>query len=302
MKTLLILAIATIQALTGCNAGPVRPKSHDAMFAVAWTQNSAEFQALCATVYAGARRHLDAALADTSWTALLEQGGAEFSTLPPALVIDLDETVLDNSAHAARLIVDHDEFVEDGNWRTWVEEAAAPEYPGAIEFLRSAARKGIRVFYVTNRRANVETATIANLKRLGAPLPSGEEADVVLSRGDLGDDSSDKGARRTWIGRSYRVLMLIGDDLGDFLSAVKPTLGPGKAAPTAIRTEARTLLETRASRVRDFASHWGTRWFMLPNPAYGSWQSLVDATATLDDGTIDRREILRTQRSTPPAR
>ncbi|MGE0142130.1 MAG: 5'-nucleotidase, lipoprotein e(P4) family [Planctomycetota bacterium] len=302
MKPLLLLALAAHLALTGCNAGPTPSKSHDAMLAIAWTQHSAEFQALCATVYAGASRHLDAALADDTWTALLEQGGAEFRALPPALVIDLDETVLDNSAHAARLIVDDRAFVEDGNWRTWVEEAAAPAYPGAIEFLQSAAGKGVRVFYVTNRRANVETATIANLQRLGAPLPSGEEADVVLSRGDLGDDSSDKGTRRTWIGRSYRVLMLIGDDLGDFLSAVKPTLRPGQASPTAIRTEARTLLETRATRVRDFASHWGTRWFMLPNPTYGSWQSLVDATAMHDDGTIDRRAVLRTQRSSTPAR
>lgn len=226
--------------------------------AVLWMQRALEYDATAIQAYRLARLQLEEALRQPSWTAALEQAGSPTS-LKPAVIVDIDETVLDNSYYQARLVRDGRTFAED-TWDRWCQEARATAIPGASEFAQYAASLGVTVFYVTNRRAAVEEATRANLAAEGFPLTAG--TDTVLMRGERPEwAESAKGPRRAHVAREYRVLLLIGDDLGDFL------------------TDASGSPEARQARAEPQAGWWGERWIMLPNPTYGSWERAIVAGA-----------------------
>ena len=261
---------------------------HDQMHAVLWMQRSAEYKACCLQVYNQASQQLNHALRDPAWTACLEQTPeSNFGKLPPAIVVDVDETVLDNGGFNARMIQDRTGF-ESLAWAKWCAEQRATPVPGSLEFLSAAWARGIRVIYITNRKVGAEeTATRANLRRLGYPLVEGEGEDLVLTKGEIGD----KAARRRHVCQRYRVLALFGDNIGDFTVPVKPRQGQAHGEVVeAVRTE-----KLRHAGVVTRASYWGTRWFMLPNPAYGSWESVMLGQSK------DKASLLRTQRaSTKP--
>src|SRR5690606_11199373 len=142
-----------------------------------------------------------------------QQGDA--SALPPAVIVDVDETVLDNSYYQARMIRDNTAYSE-ATWGPWVMEARATAIPGAREFAGYAAKKGVTIFYVTNRMSNLEEATRRNLAAEGFPLSTG--VDTVLTRGERKEwSASAKGPRRAHVASTHRILLLIGDDLGDFV-------------------------------------------------------------------------------------
>jgi acid phosphatase len=174
--------------------------------------------------------------------------------------VDVDETVLDNVVFQARLIQSGRAYSEPV-WREWVEERKATALPGAVEFLREADASGVTVFYVTNREATSEAATRENLARLGFPLDRGGR-DTVLCRGERAEwAASDKASRRAEVARDFRILLLVGDDLGDFLGA------------------AGSLPADRERAAAQYATWWGSRWIVLPNPMYGSWERAVMAPA-----------------------
>ena len=111
---------------------------------------------------ASAKQALDIALADPSWSAL---PGQDVQNKKPAIIVDVDETVLDNTAYEARMILDGTKYPE--GWVSWGKEAAAAEVPGAKDFLNYAASKGVTIFYVTNRVVELKEATKKNLTELG---------------------------------------------------------------------------------------------------------------------------------------
>lgn len=220
--------------------------------ATRWVRTSAEYRAISLQAYAAAARTLVRALGDSAWTAVPEQEGAAFRTLPPAVILDVDETVLDNSPFQERMVEAGSDF-DAAEWARWVGEARAEAVPGALAFTRRAAQLGVAVFYVTNRNAELEEATRRNLVELGFPVSAVHDA--VLCRGEHGWDS-DKSARRRQVAEEYRVLLLAGDDLNDFLPAQGRSVG------------------ARRRLVEEHRDRWGERWVVLPNPIYGSW---VDA-------------------------
>jgi len=265
--------------------GPVVVDANEKLNAVLWTQTATEYAALTQQAYAAARDALADALADPTWTAMPEQVGMEaYETLPPAVVLDVDETVLDNSAYEARLIEDGAQF-DRASWAAWVEEEAAPAVPGVLEFTQAADSLGIAVIYLTNRRGPGEAATRRNLEALGFPID--ESFDAVLTRGDLtrtGEpefDTSEKGPRREVVAERFRVLQLFGDNLGDFLSDVE------------------TSVEERDALAAPYADWWGTRWFMFPNPQYGSWEGALfdyDYSLTREERLQRKEAALETGR------
>jgi acid phosphatase len=258
-----LLVLAGLLAATGCvepapeQAGvpePDPPRAHDAFEATLWMQTALECRLICEQAYLLAARQLERALADPSWTAALEQQG-DLSGLPPAVILDVDMTVLDNTAFEARLVREGRAF-ERPLWDEWVGLAQAPPVPGALEFVRRARELGVEIFYVTNRRAKHEEATRRNLEAVGFPVSA--ERDTVLLRDEREEWDGNKGTRRSHVAATHRILLLLGDDMNDFLSG---TRGPGMGP------------EGRLARAEEHRDYWGRRWIMLPNPLYGSWQS-----------------------------
>lgn len=220
----------------------------DSLGAILWTRHSAEGEATALQAYRAATLALDDALADPTWTAALEQEG-DFSAKPPAVILDIDETVLDNSAYQVERMRRGERYTNSG-FLDWCREERAPPIPGALAYTRLAASRGVAVFYVTNRAAEVEDATERNLESLGFPVAEG----AVLPRRSA---SSDKADRRRAVAETHRILALVGDDLGDFLSGAKSSRAGREALADA------------------YADRWGERWFMLPNPLYGSWSDAI---------------------------
>jgi acid phosphatase len=219
---------------------------------VAWFRTSAEYRAVATQAYRLAALMLDRALADRTWTAALEQTGA-FASKPPAVILDVDETVLDNSESEERNIRTGAVFSET-RWTDWCNERKATPIPGALEFIRAAAAKGVTIFYVTNRDRAVEQATRDNLEQFGFPLDAAR--DTVLTRAERPEwASSDKSSRRSLVAQDFRILLLVGDDLGDFVQGARGTLA------------------ARAALFDTHAAMWGVKWIVLPNPLYGSWKT-----------------------------
>lgn len=233
---------------------------HALIHAVLWIQSAAEYDAAARQAYNSARRQLD--------TALTAPGDK-----PPAVILDVDETAVDNSAFEARMIRQGKVYSAE-EWRKWVDESAAGAVPGALEFLTYARSRGVTPFYITNRKGEEEPATRENLRRLGYPLTANE--DVVLTRGERPEwESGDKEPRRQWVASRYRVLVVLGDDLNDFI-------------PAAGRTR-----EQRDELVRGNAQRWGTEWIMVPNPMYGSWEQAVTGGASGCEALQKKIEALR---------
>lgn len=229
----------------------------EAFQAVLWAQTSAERTALFRQVYQGATAMLDTALADPDWVALPDQ--PVVAGKPPAVILDVDETVLDNAPfHGSMLAVgrsfDPDIFVD------WVSAAKADALPGALAFVKAATARGVTVFYVTNRSAELEPATRANLLARGFPLETA--VDTLLMRDERPDWTWDKRSRRQLIASGYRIVLLIGDDFNDFRS-------------NAAADDSRLSIAQRRALEEQYADYWGQRWFMLPNPVYGSWLSAL---------------------------
>jgi acid phosphatase len=217
-------------------------------------QTAAERTALTRQTYRVGERMLDTALADPSWSAAVEQK-QDPSGLPAAVILDVDETVLDNSSFEAQRILE-DGLFETEAWNDWCRLEDALPIPGAVEFTRYAAEKGVAVLYVTNRRHEVEEATRRNLEKHGFPLDA--EEDTLYTRAEREEwDDDDKSGRRADIVSRYRVLLLFGDDLNDFVSG------------------SRASLEERNALVEEYDGYWGSRWFMLPNSTYGGWEGAL---------------------------
>ena len=223
------------------------------MLAVLYAQSSAEYEANNLQTFAGAKLALEKALVNKNWTAAIEQK-EDFSEKPPAVNLDIDETVLNNIPFQARAIIKGESY--PNGWVEWMLEEASTSVAGVSEFLKYADSKGIKIFYVTNRIAIAEEATRNNLKKLGLPFDT--DRDVLLMKNENGW-TSDKVSRRELIAQDYRILLLIGDQLGDFISLDEATTG----------------MDSRKEIAAKYEEMWGKKWFMITNPIYGRWEASI---------------------------
>lgn len=272
LPSLLVLAL-----LSGCDSLPTRSSTaaeseaatsagvvagqaktegpNDNLNAVAWMQTSVEYRLIAGQTWRGALVQLDKAIKTPSWDALTREERANPAAgLPPAIIVDIDETMLDNSPYQARLVRDGLSFNE-ATWADWVKEEAAKPIPGAVEFTKAAAARGVTLYYLTNRAEDLTAATISNLRKAGFPIKDDSQ---VLGLGVIVEgcesEGTEKGCRRQLVGRTHRVLMQFGDQIGDMVTVV--------ANNQAGREQA----------VRPYLGWIGERWFVLPNPSYGSWE------------------------------
>ena len=231
------------------------PAANDNLNALAWMQTAVEFRLLAGQTWRSALVQLDRAIKSPAWDALTrEDRDVPALGKPLAVIVDVDETVLDNSSYQARLLRAGTGF-DQAAWEVWVQEEAATPVPGALEFAKAAAARGVTIYYVSNRAQNMAEATVNNLRKVGFPIKDNSQflglGTVVAGCTAAG---SDKSCRRRLIGRTHRVLMQMGDQLGDLL-----------AVPANTR-------EGRDQAVAPYLGWVGERWFVLPNPSYGSWE------------------------------
>ncbi len=204
---------------------------------VLWYQTAAEARASYYQAYNWARHQLEQ---------YLKKDG---TSKPPAVIVDVDETVLDNSPYEAWLIQAGKSYPE--GWNEWVQMARARALPGAVEFLSFADQHQVNIFYVSNRHIQLLEPTLQNLKRQGFPQA---EAQHVLLR----NRSSSKEPRRQQIARQYDIVLLVGDNVSDFA-----------------RTFEEKSVPERREGVDRFRKAWGSRFIVLPNPMYGEWEGAV---------------------------
>ena len=223
------------------------------LLAVLFKRTSAEYKANTFQIYSSAKRNIDKALADKSWTALLNQK-EDYQNLPPAIILDIDETVLDNSEHQVRSIKNGTSYPT--GWKEWVSEESAGALPGVKEYLSYADAKGIKIFYVTNRTHDLEEYTRNNIKSLELPLDN--DIDVLLMKNEKGW-TSDKTSRRDLISKDYRVIQIFGDQLDDFMPL----------------QDTATTINKRKMLIDNHANMWGEKWYMLINPMYGEWEEAL---------------------------
>lgn len=255
--TVFCLVMAVMLGCSGTHRGgdPVADEptvaAYDALNAVAWMRTAREYSWASRQTFKAATAQIGIALADPNWDALAAPERIHSAPAQAtAVIVDIDETILDNSSFQASLVRAQSGF-DNAKWSAWVNSARATAIPGALEFLHAASAQGVRVFYVTNRGEELLDATLKNLQRLGFPDAS---SSTVLMRGTKLDDcieGSAKNCRRQHIGRGHRVLMIVGDQLADFVT-------------------------TADGDNDDRYDEWiGERWFILPNPAYGRWESAL---------------------------
>ena len=205
--------------------------------AVLWQSTSAEVDWIYRQGYAFAKQKLDANMSGSD-------------ARPTAVIVDIDETVLDNSPYQVNAIQRERTF-DQGDWKVWTDKASAKACPGALEFLEYAKSKGCTVFYITNRDVRERASTLKNLTDLGFPFA--DEAHVLLM-----DGASDKTERRAMVGATHRIVLLVGDQLRDFDERFKDRsadYGRGVAATMA-----------------DSLSKY---FVLLPNPMYGTYRDII---------------------------
>lgn len=248
-----LLAVTICFALSPAGAALAEDApANDTLNAVLWMQRSVEYKANALGAYALAQIRLDQALADKKWTAAPAEQKVPYQDLPPAVILDADETILDNSGYQAWLVTAGESF-NPKTWTQFVKSETSTPIPGAVEFAKYADAKGVKVFYISNRTKEEEDPTREVMTKYGFPM--GGNVDTFLSAKEQPDWGSAKGTRRAVVAKDYRVLLLVGDNFGDFSDAYKGS-------------EDERLKAYEADKVR-----WGHDWIMLPNPAYGSFES-----------------------------
>jgi 5'-nucleotidase (lipoprotein e(P4) family) len=221
---------------------------------VLWYQLSAERKIICQSIYAHATEMMT-----TNAERYMVQGR------PMAVILDIDETVLDNSPYEGFLIKNGLTFTPE-SWREWVSQANAKLIPGAAGFITRATDLGLEVFYVSNRGYESLSATMSNLQLYDLPFI---DPDHILLKTDM----SDKTERREQIKESHTVVFSVGDQFGDFMSE-----GYMKYFGAEVEDQG---IELPDSLKNHFA--------LLPNPMYGEFAKAIMP----DSNTKDKALILK---------
>ena len=215
--------------LFACNNVEVSKKEHS----LYWQKNSAEYVALSYQAYNLAKFRLE------------EKLNSEFNKRP-AIVIDLDETVLNNLPYNEMLIDSSEVFTQE-SWSKWVNKKIATKVPGSLEFINYAKSKNVKIVYLSNRRVENYDPTKENLVNLGYPF---DEDTLMLLR----DETSDKTDRRNTL-NNYEIIMLLGDNLADFNSVFYKKSN-----------------DERIQSVDSLSKMFGDEFIVFPNLIYGDWE------------------------------
>jgi 5'-nucleotidase (lipoprotein e(P4) family) len=221
-----------------CDSLNLSAQEHLVM-SVLWYQRSAEMKALYYQSFKLARMKLDEKLTNAN------------ATDKNAIVIDIDETVLDNSPYEAKLIEKGISF-SSKLWEEWVKLAVAKPTPGVYDFLNYVKGKGVTVFYVSNRDMDECDATMKNM--LAENLPFADTAHMLLRVNGI----SDKTGRYKEVAKNYKILLTIGDNLRDY----NEIFGHRKT-------------NYGLNSADSLKNNFGQDFIIMPNPMYGDWEKAI---------------------------
>lgn len=234
-------------------SNPIALAEKDYTAAVAWQQQSGEYRALSFQAYNFAKLSLEERLKKTG------------SDKPNCVIVDIDETLLDNSPYSA-MQVQKGLAYNPKDWTAWTSLAIADTVPGALGFLKYAASRQVETFYISNRTATDYRATLVNLQKHGFPFA---DADHLM----LASGTSDKETRRQKVMEQHNVLLFCGDNLSDFSNVF-------------YRQGKNTREEVERAK-----AEFGTHFIVLPNPMYGDWEKLLYKGSNLDETEKSRQRI-----------
>lgn len=220
-----------------------------------WIQTSDEYENVTRSLYELAKIKLQDNLKNTKLTAYPKQKN-DFANLPPAIIMDIDETILNNSKFAVYMQTTLNGGYSDKDWDLFVQQGVSTPIAGTVDFINYVTSKGVQVFFVSNRLQSQFKATVKNLKQVGIKVNNLENY-VLLVNGKP-NWSEDKYIRYDEIAKNYRIVMLIGDNLTDFLGKL----------PQNISYKDYKKLDKK------YAKYIGNLWIQLPAPTYGSWQNI----------------------------
>jgi 5'-nucleotidase (lipoprotein e(P4) family) len=223
--------------------------------AALFMQSSAEYHAICLQTYNLALMRVESQMKDRD------------DPRPAAVVLDLDETVLNNGAYQSGQLQDNRKF-DQKEWEVWEDSGMefVTAIPGVQDFITRIKALNVQPIYITNRNAQAKFQTLEILERLGIDVDS----DYLLCADTK--TGSNKTTRRAEINATFDVILLVGDNLRDFDELFKYS--------------AREGVEGRKQLVDDHKAYWGKRWIVLPNPAYGEW------TKPLGNGSEDLKYLM----------
>ena len=229
---LIVLPLVTVTSYAAEAPALCTPKAYE--MALRYQQKSAEIMALQLQTYKFARQDF------------LQKAAHLASPEKAAVVMDLDETVLDNSPLLVRDMENCHDYTRWDTWDAWEKSGHPGLIPGAKEFLQTVSDKKVRIFYVSDRSQANKNQTLATLRALGLPQVSDDSVQL---------DTASKQVRREAIRQHYQIIMLFGDSLPDFSAQFKN----------------KKTTEQQRQLVRDNEAHFADDWIILPNAAYGSW-------------------------------
>ena len=241
MKTARIILIIGVLFLASC-ARREEPKAvvssqENLANATIWFQRTPEMKALYYQCYN---------LAELRLASFVKQKTSK----PQAVVVDIDETMLDNSPFEAQQILGSTGYTPEF-WKKWTSLAKAKAVPGAVEFSHYCDSLGVAVIYISNRKTDELESTIKNLDSLGFAFAKKE---YMFFK----EDVSSKKTRRDKVSEKYEIVMLIGDNLND-LSEVFEKRG----------------VDWGVGIVEQNKKEFGNRFILLPNPMYGDWEKNI---------------------------
>lgn len=209
--------------------------------ALLWMRTAAEYRALCYQGYNAAMAEINRALTDS-------RRGEK----PLAIILDCDETVVDNTPALGGAAAAGNGRYTSPWWNEWVAQGNSAAMPGAADFLNEVHKKGVAIFYVTNRLESTGyEATERNLRALGFPSVDREHLLLAVDKGN-------KQERFDKVAAKYDVILYMGDNAGDL---PLDTYGKDRAGRNAVIDAHR----------KDF----GTKYIVFPNPVYGAWVSAL---------------------------
>ena len=239
-----IFVTANAQAQDANTTGPSGDGVNNALlYAVAWKQTAAEYQALYHQGFNVARMHVESALAR-------RKDGDK----PLAVVTDMDDTVVLPLQYWGHLVSNNIDFFDDPIWDKWIPTNGVVASPGAKAFLEFCAQNGVEVFYITSREQGEKTYEYAmgHLKHLGYPYA--DDAHLTVFR-----DTSNKEKRQDEIMLTHDVVVFLGDNLNDFRR----------------KYYLKGDVDGRIAAMEVDKGLYGTKYVVFPNPTDGHWLAAI---------------------------